>query len=160
HREPLDLATIVSRAVETSRPLIDARRQNLSVTLPPEPLRVKGDLTRLSQIVANLLNNAAKYTEEGGKIWLTVARENGQVALRVRDTGVGIAPETLPHIFDLFAQAERSLARSEGGLGLGLTLARRLVEMHGGRVEAHSPGLGQGSEFVVRLPLLTAAEKR
>ncbi|MGH9767788.1 MAG: hybrid sensor histidine kinase/response regulator [Blastocatellia bacterium] len=158
--EPLDLASVVARAVEISRPLIDARRHDLSVSLPPEPLRVEGDLTRLSQVVANLLNNAAKYTEEGGKIRLTVSREDGRIALRVRDTGVGIAPEVLSHVFDLFAQAKRSLDRSEGGLGLGLTLVRRLVEMHGGAVEAHSPGLGQGSEFVVRLPLLVELEKQ
>ncbi|MGE0132251.1 MAG: ATP-binding protein [Blastocatellales bacterium] len=160
HREQLNLATITSRAVEVSRPLIDARRHILSVSLPPEPLRVEGDLTRLSQIVANLLNNAAKYTEEGGNIWLTVAREQDQVALRVRDTGVGIAPEMLPHVFDLFTQADRSLDRSQGGLGLGLTLVRRLAEMHGGSVAAYSPGLGQGSEFVVRLPLMVAGEKQ
>jgi PAS domain S-box-containing protein len=159
HREPLELATIVSRAIETSRPLIDARHHELSVSVPPESLRVEGDLTRLAQVLSNLLNNAAKYTDECGKISLTVLRENDRIALRVRDTGVGIAPDVLPHIFDLFIQADRSLDRSEGGLGLGLTLVRHLVEMHSGTVEAHSDGPGRGSEFVVHLPLLSAAER-
>ena len=105
----------------------------------------------------NLLNNAAKYTEEGGQIWLTAQQEGEEVVLRVRDTGVGITPELLPRIFDLFTQADRTLDRSQGGLGIGLSLVQRLVELHGGRVEAHSAGLGQGSEFLVRLPALSPA---
>jgi signal transduction histidine kinase/ActR/RegA family two-component response regulator len=157
-KEPTDLAAVVARAVETARPAVEGRRQKLSVTLPPERLRVDGDPVRLAQVVGNLLNNAAKYTPEGGRIWLTAGREGGEAVLRVRDTGVGIAPEMLPRVFDLFAQADGSLARSEGGLGIGLTLVKSLLEMHGGRVEAHSAGPDQGSEFVVRLPLLPAPQ--
>ncbi|HET9228433.1 MAG TPA: ATP-binding protein [Thermoanaerobaculia bacterium] len=151
-REPLDLATIVNRAVETSLPLIDARRHQLDVALPPEPVRVDGDLTRLVQVVGNLLNNAAKYTDEGGHIRLEAVLEDGMAVIRVRDNGMGLPADLLPHIFDLFSQADRSLDRSQGGLGIGLTLVRRLVELHGGEVEARSDGPGQGSEFVVRLP--------
>jgi CheY-like chemotaxis protein len=142
---------VVERAVETVRPLMDQRRHELTVSLPPQPIWLDVDASRLEQVVVNLLTNAAKYTDEGGHIWLTVQEEGQDCVFRVRDTGVGIAPELLPRIFDLFTQAERSLARSQGGLGIGLALVQRLVEMHGGRVEAHS-SLGQGSEFVVRLP--------
>jgi signal transduction histidine kinase/ActR/RegA family two-component response regulator len=151
---PLELTTIVARAVETSRPLIEARRLHLAVELPDEPVRLEGDLTRLAQVLANLLNNAAKYTDEGGRIGLSAERAGGTVVLRVQDSGIGIPAEALPHVFDLFAQADRSLARSEGGLGVGLTLVKQLVELHGGTVEAHSAGPGKGSEFVVRLPVL------
>src|SRR5262249_52507248 len=132
-------------------------------SLPPEPVDLDGDLVRLAQVFANLLHNAAKYTEQGGHIELTAERTTAEgmpprdVVVRVRDNGVGIVPETLPHIFDLFVQADRSPARSQGGLGIGLTLVRRLVEMHGGTVAASSAGLGQGSEFTVRLPLRTGA---
>ena len=157
-REPVDLAAVVARAVEVSRPLIDARRHELAVTLPPEPVRLEADATRLAQVVANLLNNAAKYTEERGHIWLTVERDGGEAVVRVRDTGVGIPAEMLAQVFDLFTQVTHSLDRSQGGLGIGLTLAKSLVEMHGGSVRAHSDGPGQGSEFVVHLPLL--AERR
>jgi signal transduction histidine kinase/ActR/RegA family two-component response regulator len=153
-KQPVDVATVVSRAVEGSRPLIDARRHRLEVVLPAGPLRVEGDPTRLAQVVWNLLNNSAKYTPEGGRITLAAERGRGEVALRVRDTGMGIPAEALPTIFDLFTQAERTLDRAEGGLGIGLTLVRRLTELHGGAVEAHSEGPGRGSEFVVRLPLL------
>jgi CheY-like chemotaxis protein len=141
------------------RPLIERCKHDLSVSLPAEPVWVKGDPTRLEQVVVNLLNNAAKYTDEGGHIWLTVKQEEDEVevVLRVRDTGVGIAPELLPRIFDLFTQAHRTLDRSEGGLGIGLSLVQKLVELHGGKVAAHSAGLGHGSEFVVRLPALSAA---
>ena len=152
-REPLDLAAVVHRAVESSRPLIDARRHQLTLALPPEPVRLEGDLTRLVQVVGNLLNNAAKYTDEGGHIRLEAAREGGRVVLRVRDDGMGLPADLLPHVFDLFSQADRSLDRSQGGLGVGLTLVRRLVELHGGQVEARSGGPGQGSEFIVRLPV-------
>jgi PAS domain S-box-containing protein len=212
--EPVELAGIVRAAVETSRPLIEAREHTLSVHLPPDPVHLHADPTRLEQIVTNLLQNAAKYTDPGGRIWLNAAVETGKdlttergrsgasgagprgrhgepsregaevgerseliraaspstpshspsvspclrgenrrVVLRVRDSGIGIPPELLPHVFDLFTQADRSLDRSQGGLGIGLTLVRRLVELHGGTVGAHSDGPGQGSEFVVRLPV-------
>lgn len=160
-REPLELSTIINRVVETSRLLIDARRQHLTVTLPPElaePTRVEGDLTRLTQVVSNLLNNAAKYTDEGGHIELTAAEENGEAVIRVRDDGIGMPVELLPHVFSLFTQADRSLDRSQGGLGIGLTLVRNIVEMHGGRVAARSEGPGRGSEFIVRLPALRIAD--
>jgi signal transduction histidine kinase len=151
-REPLELAGILQRAVETSRPLIDARRHELSVEFPDEPVRLEGDLTRLVQVVGNLLNNAAKYTDEGGHIRLAAAKEDGEVVIRVQDDGMGLPSDLLPQVFDLFTQADRSLDRSQGGLGIGLTLVRTLVELHGGRVEARSAGFGQGSEFIVRLP--------
>jgi len=153
-RRPMDLGTLIGRAVETAQPIIDAYGHELVVTLPEQPLMLEADVVRLAQVVANLLTNAAKYTEKAGRIWLTAGPEAGEVVIRVRDSGVGIAPELLPRIFELFVQAERSLARSNGGLGVGLTLVRRLVEMHGGTVAAHSHGVGHGSEFVVRLPPL------
>jgi PAS domain S-box-containing protein len=153
-REPLDVAVVVQRSVETSRPMIDARHQQLTVSLPQQPLRVEGDLTRLVQVVANLLNNAAKYTEEGGRIEVEARGQDGIVSITVRDNGIGLSAELLPHVFDLFTQANRSLDRSQGGLGVGLTLVRHLVELHGGTVEAMSDGPGQGSQFTVRLPLL------
>jgi len=130
------------------------RKHRLTISQPPEPLWLEGDSTRLAQVLANLLNNAAKYMERGGHIWLTVEKEGEEAGVRVRDTGIGIAPEKLPEIFGLFTQIDRSLDRSQGGLGIGLTLARRLVEMHGGSIHASSDGPGQGSEFVVRLPTL------
>src|SRR5262249_37428841 len=139
---------------ETSRPLLEARGHALAVELLPEPVLVEADATRLAQVFANLLNNAAKYTNDGGRIGVTVERQGAQAVVRVRDTGIGIPTELLPHVFDLFTQGDRSLARSEGGLGIGLTLVKSLVELHGGRVEAFSEGPGQGSEFVVRLPIL------
>jgi len=154
-KQPVDVNAIVSRAVESSRPLIDARRQKLEVSLPYEPTRVEADLTRMTQVLLNLLNNAAKYTPEGGHIWLTVEHGNDEVVFRVRDDGVGIPAEMLPKVFELFSQSAQTLDRAEGGLGIGLTLARRLTEMHGGTVAAFSDGPGKGSEFVVRIPLLT-----
>ena len=153
HLEPVDMAAVVTRAVEISRPLIDAHKHGLHVSLPEQAVRVRGDLTRLTQISANLLNNAAKYTEEGGRIGLTVEASGDEAVLRVRDTGVGIAADMLPHLFEMFTQVPGSVSRSEGGLGIGLTLVRGLVEMHGGTVAAQSEGHGQGSEFIVRLPL-------
>jgi len=150
----LKLAQVVADAVEIARPHIEGRKHRLTISQPPEPLWLEGDSTRLAQVVANLLNNAAKYMERGGHIWLTVEKEGDQAVVRVRDTGIGIAPEKLPDIFGLFTQLDRSLDRSQGGLGIGLTLARRLVEMHGGSIHAQSDGPGQGSEFVVRLPTL------
>jgi PAS domain S-box-containing protein len=155
-REPVDLALVVQHAVEECRAAIDERRQRLQVAIPTGAVRVEGDLTRLVQVVGNLLHNAAKYTPEGGNIWLEVSAEHGRATVRVRDDGVGVAPELLPHVFDLFTQADRSLDRSQGGLGIGLTLVRRLVELHGGTVEAKSEGAGRGSEFSVTLPLLEA----
>jgi signal transduction histidine kinase/CheY-like chemotaxis protein len=150
--EAVDVSVAVARAIETSRPLIDARRHEFAVTLPSYPLFVKADLVRLSQVLSNLLNNAAKYTEEGGRIDLDVAHSNGEVVFRIRDNGIGISPEMLPCIFDLFTQVDRSLDRSQGGLGVGLTLVRQLVEMHGGSVQVSSDGHNRGSEFIVRLP--------
>jgi len=146
------VSNIVERAVETARPVIDQRRHELTVSVSPDPIWLNADPTRMEQVVVNLLTNAAKYTEEGGRIWLTVRQEGGECILKVKDTGVGIAPELLPRIFDLFTQAERSLDRSEGGLGIGLALVQKLVELHQGRVEANS-SLGEGSEFIVRLPV-------
>jgi len=153
-RETLDVSAILQRAVEAVLPLVEAREQGLSVRLPSEPLRVQGDLTRLVQVVGNLLNNAAKFSEVGGRIQLEAAAEDGDAVIRVRDDGVGLPAELLSRVFDLFTQADRSLDRSQGGLGIGLTLVKNLVERHGGRVEARSEGPGRGSEFVVRLPAL------
>ena len=153
-KEPLDVATIVARAVEGSRPLIDARRHTLEVNVPEDSGHVEGDPIRLAQVFWNLLNNAAKYTPEGGSITVSAEKGQGEVAIHIRDTGVGIPADALPTVFDLFAQGERTLDRAEGGLGIGLTLVRQLTEMHDGTVEAFSEGPGRGSEFVVRLPLL------
>ena len=154
HREPIDLEVVVARAVETARPLIDFYGHGLTISLPAEPVHVEGDLTRLAQALANLLNNAAKFTERGGHIWLTARHDESDVLISVKDTGIGIAPELLDHVFELFTQADRSLDRSQGGLGIGLTLVKTIIEEHGGRVQATSPGLGKGSEFIVRLPAL------
>ena len=159
-RQPLDLATVIGRAVETVQPFLAAQGHELSVELPPEPVALEGDAVRLAQVFANLLNNAVKYTEPGGHIALSAARAGGEVLVSVRDTGIGIAPEILPHVFDLFVQADRSHTRSHSGLGIGLTLVRRLVEMHGGSVTAASAGPGKGSEFVVHLPVTVAGELR
>ena len=153
-RDRIDLAAVIQGAVESSRPTIEQYSHQLSVTLPSEPVYLHGDLVRLAQVFLNLLNNAAKYTEPGGRISLIAELRAGEVVVRVKDTGVGIAPEIRPRLFDLFFQVERTLERSRGGLGIGLSLVRRLVELHGGRVEAHSEGVGKGSEFVVRLPTL------
>jgi PAS domain S-box-containing protein len=158
-REPVDLGEALARAVETAQPLIDAHGQAVELALPAEPLRVAGDLVRLTQVVANLLTNAAKYSAKSGRIRVSLAREGAEARLRVRDAGIGIAPELLPHVFDLFVQGRPSLARPQGGLGIGLTLVRRVVEMHGGRVAAASAGAGKGSEFSVWLPLLSQADK-
>ncbi len=152
--EPVDLSSILSRVVETCRPLLTEREHTLTVELGEKPIRLEADPTRLTQIFSNLLNNAAKYTPNGGSIALTAAVEGNEVVVRVRDNGMGIAPEIMPRIFDLFAQGDKSLARTSGGLGIGLTLVRRLVELLGGSVAAYSEGTNQGSEFVVRLPLV------
>jgi two-component system CheB/CheR fusion protein len=156
-REPLDLREVVGRAVEAVRPQMTAARRELSVELPEEALAVEGDDVRLEQVVANLLGNAVKYTDPGGGIRLALEREGEGAVLRVADDGVGMPADLLPRIFDLFAQGDHSLARSRGGLGIGLTLVRRIVELHGGTVEASSAGPGAGSELVVRLPLGHAA---
>lgn len=155
----VELASIVRNAVETSQPLIDAAGLQLSVALPEEPLVLHGDPVRLAQILSNLLNNASKYTNPGGKIWLHARREGDQALISVRDTGIGISPEALARIFDMFMQVDQGTHRSQGGLGIGLTLVRSLVEMHGGAVTAHSEGSGRGSEFIVSLPL-AAGEPR
>ena len=149
----VELASVVHQAVEATRPLCAGMNHALHVTLPPDPIYVKADAGRLAQVVGNLLNNACKFTEKGGRIRLTAKREGEQALIRVQDTGIGIAREHLPDIFDMFVQGDTSLERARDGLGVGLTLARTLVEMHDGTVEAHSAGVGQGSEFVVRLPL-------
>jgi PAS domain S-box-containing protein len=153
-KEHVDLLTVVARAVEGSRPLIDARKHILEVSLPDQSMPVLADPVRLAQVLWNLLNNAAKYTPEGGRIWLRAELEGGQAVIRVKDTGMGIPPKMLPKVFDLFLQMDRTLDRAEGGLGIGLTLVRRLTAMHGGTVEARSEGVGQGCEFIVRLPAL------
>jgi PAS domain S-box-containing protein len=152
-KERVELAKVVSIAVEGSRPLLEKWEHKLRVTLPPEPIYLDADLTRLAQVLLNLLNNAAKYTDRGGRVWLTAAQEREEAILRVKDTGIGIPQEMLPHIFEMFRQVDRSLERAQGGLGIGLTLVQRLVEMHGGTVRAFSAGPGKGSEFLVRLPV-------
>ena len=151
-KEPLDAASVLNTAVETVRPLMEERQHELTVALRPGTLQMEADPTRLEQIVVNLLANAARYTEKGGEISLRARQEDGKIVIRIRDNGVGIPPEKLPQMFELFAQGDRTLARSEGGLGIGLTLVRSLAEMHGGTVEAFSEGTGKGSEFTVRLP--------
>jgi signal transduction histidine kinase/CheY-like chemotaxis protein len=153
-REPVDVATIVAYAIETSRPVLEALHHRLSIALPADAVHIDADSLRMAQVLSNLLNNAAKYTNPGGQIRLAAAREGAEVVFRVRDNGIGIPPEMLSGIFDLFAQVDHSLDHSQGGLGLGLTLVRSLVEMHGGSVQALSEGLSRGSEFVVRLPIL------
>ena len=147
---------VVNHAIEAALPLIEASRHELTINLAPEVLWVEGDATRLEQIVLNLLNNAAKYTEPAGRIAVTVGRESHQALLTVKDNGIGMTPELQERVFDLFVQDDRSLDRSQGGLGIGLTLVRNLVELHGGTVAAASAGRGQGSEFEVRLPLIKA----
>jgi signal transduction histidine kinase len=184
-KQTLELAAVVAQAVETSRPLLEARHHRFEIHLPAEPIFVEADPTRLAQVILNLLNNAAKYTEEGGHIRLTVEQlpspptllpagkrgekptplsplgrgvggEGNEVILRLRDSGMGIPPEMLPKIFEPFTQVEHTLDRAQGGLGIGLTLVRRLVKLHGGTVQAFSEGRGKGSEFVVRLPTVPA----
>jgi PAS domain S-box-containing protein len=153
-KEHLNLSPIVSSALEAVRPLIEERKHELNVSLAAGALRLEADALRLEQILVNLLTNAAKFTDAGGRIWLTASHERDNILIKVRDTGVGITPELLPRIFDLFTQGDRSSARSEGGLGIGLTLVQKLAQMHGGDVIAVSGGAGQGSEFMVRLPAL------
>jgi signal transduction histidine kinase len=158
-RQIISVKAALERGVLASRPIIDSRHQRLSVDLPREEVWLSADPDRLEQILSNLLTNAAKYTDPGGQLWLSAEVEGETAVLRVRDTGVGISPELLPDVFDLFTQGPRAADRSQGGLGIGLTLVRRLVELHGGSVEAHSAGPGQGSEFVVRMPLSSPPEQ-
>ncbi len=159
-RESVNIAEVANQAVEMAAPAVEGRGHDLSLTLPRKPLRVEGDATRLTQVIFNLLNNAAKYTDPGGRIWLTIEREGQDAVVRVRDNGSGMPPDLVPRVFDLFTLGSRSLDRAQGGLGLGLTLVKRLVEMHGCTVEARSEGLGKGSEFIVRRPALPAEEAK
>ncbi|WP_165233924.1 CheR family methyltransferase [Aquisphaera insulae] len=153
-RRPTDLRGVIESAVESARPLVHSKGHELSVSLPNEPFTADADASRLAQVVLNLLNNSAKYTDEGGSIWVSLGREGPEGVIRVRDNGNGLSPELLPRVFEIYTQADRTLDRSLGGLGIGLTIVRRLVELHSGTVEARSDGPGRGSEFIVRLPLL------
>jgi len=156
-REPVELETVLGEALEICRPAIDEKHQRFSLSLLGEPVWLLADPTRLVQIFTNLLSNAVRFTGEGGEITLTCERHDDRVIARVKDSGIGMAPDLLPRVFDLFVQSERGLDRSEGGLGIGLTLVKALVEQHGGTVAAHSDGPGRGSEFVVTLPVLRDA---
>lgn len=158
-KQRIELADVINGAVESSRPAIEQCGHELTVTLPPEPIYLNGDLVRLAQVFLNLLSNAAKYTEQGGRIWLTAERQGNVVVVSVKDTGMGISAEKLPQLFEMFFQVDRTLERSQGGLGIGLSLVRRLVELHGGSVEARSEGISKGSEFIVRLPVLIETPK-
>jgi signal transduction histidine kinase len=159
-RQPLDIATLINRAIETIEPLVLEREHQLTLRVPSEPMQVDGDPTRLTQALANVLGNAAKYTERGGRIDLICTRRGADVEIRVRDNGIGIPAELLPRIFDLFTQLDRRSDQALSGLGIGLALVRRLLEMHGGAISALSEGAGTGSEFVIRLPLLPEAAVR
>lgn len=157
HLQPTTFETILSTALEIARSNIEQRKQELTVSVPPTPVHLLADPVRLAQVVANLLNNAANYTQKSGQIWLTLEVEGDEAVVRVRDNGAGIPADMLSRIFDLFEQAPGARERCEGGLGIGLTLVRELVELHGGSVQASSPGLGLGSEFVVRVPGVISA---
>lgn len=157
-KQPLDLSHAFARAVETIRGLIDEHGHHLAITVPRDGVRLDADAVRLEQILTNLLTNAVKYTEPGGNIWLTAEVDCGDVLIRVRDSGIGIDPVMLPHLFDPFWQAESTRDRADGGLGIGLALVRGLVDLHGGSVTASSCGLGCGSEVVVRLPACAEAK--
>jgi signal transduction histidine kinase len=161
NRELVTLQEVIDSAIEISRPHIEKAKLVLTVNLPDEPVSLLADRVRLTQVFSNLLNNAAKYTESGGRVSLTAERrvpsesasDDEKIAVRVRDSGVGIPPVLLPKIFELFTQVNHTLNRSQGGLGVGLALVRRLVELHDGTVSAHSEGPGKGAEFTVRLPI-------
>ena len=159
-KEFVDTANILDQAIESVRPLIEERKHELIVSFERDALPIRADPTRIEQIVVNLLTNAAKYTESGGRIWLTAEQQGKHVVIKVRDNGIGIPPEKLPDMFKLFSQGERSIARSEGGLGIGLTIVRKLAEMHDGSVTASSDGTGKGSEFVVFLPVARRPQTR
>jgi len=158
-KEQVELRSVVNQAVEAARSLVECMEHELTATLPPQPVYLNADPIRLAQVVGNLLNNACKFTNKGGRIWLTVEREGEQAVIRVRDNGIGIAADQHSRIFDMFTQVDTSLERSVGGLGIGLMLVKNLVEMHDGMVEVHSAGLGRGSEFVARLPILVETAK-
>jgi CheY-like chemotaxis protein/two-component sensor histidine kinase len=158
-KERVDLASIVEAALETTRPLIDAAGHELTVSLPADPIVLEADPVRLAQVLSNLLNNAAKYTEHGGRIWLNAEKLEDEVLIRVRDTGIGIPGHILPRIFDIFRQTDSSRSR-QNGLGIGLTVVKGLIEMHSGKVQAYSAGIGRGSEFTVRLPLAPSPSAR
>ena len=157
-REPHDVGRLMATAVESIMPFATAADQKLEVELPSRPIRLDGDGARLVQVFSNILNNAVKFTPRGGHIWFTAEQQADDVIVRIRDTGMGIAPDVLPRVFDMFQQAEPVLQRSTGGLGIGLTLARRLVEMHEGRIDIKSPGRGKGTEVEVRLPVTTSSD--
>lgn len=159
-RESVDAATVIQSAIETSRPLIEQCGHELTVDLPPEPVYLDADVTRLAQVFSNLLNNSAKYTERGGAIRLTLERQGNEVVVSVKDTGIGIPRDKLETVFELFSQVQGSLERSQGGLGIGLSLVKRLVEMHDGSIEARSEGPGMGSEFIVRLPMIAEQQHK
>jgi PAS domain S-box-containing protein len=159
-KEPVHVGPVIARAVEAVSHLIDEKRHELKVSVATGPMRVNADPTRLEQIVTNLITNAAKYTDPGGSISVTAYPERGRVAIKVKDNGIGLPPEMLTEIFELFSQVDKSLDRGRGGLGIGLTVVKRLVEMHGGSVRASSEGLGKGSEFAVEIPLLESTELR
>jgi CheY-like chemotaxis protein/two-component sensor histidine kinase len=159
-KERVELAEIVRTAVETSRPFIDTQHHEFIITLPEDPVYLDVDPTRLAQVIANLLNNAAKYTKKNGQLRLHAEQRDGDVVISVQDNGIGISAEHLPNIFQMFSQAAPALERAQGGLGIGLSLVKGLVQLHGGRIEAHSDGPGTGSEFVVHLPVAaTTTEK-
>ena len=155
--EPVSLREAIETALETSRPLLDEAGVKLELVLPDEPVHVRGDRLRLAQVFANLLNNSAKYTEPGGAVTLTASRDGSDAVVRVRDTGVGVPPEVLPRIFELFTQVDRTLNRAQGGLGIGLALVKQIVSLHGGTVAVQSDGVGKGAEVVVRLPVDSAS---
>jgi two-component sensor histidine kinase len=155
-KQRIDVATVVNNAIQTSRPLIDEAGHKLTVNLSSEPLMLEADPMRLAQVFSNLLNNAAKFTDSGGDIGVAIERQDDQAVIRVSDSGIGISPDLLPKIFDMFFQGSTVTERKHGGLGLGLTLARDIVEFHGGTVVARSDGSDRGSEFVVSLPLSEA----
>jgi CheY-like chemotaxis protein/two-component sensor histidine kinase len=154
-KDVIDLGTVIEQAVDAARPVADAAGLTLTMVMPPVPIQLGADAVRLGQVFGNLLNNACKYTDQGGTITVRVDRDGEHAVIAVSDTGTGIPADRLHGIFDMFMQVETSRERSQGGLGIGLTLVRRLAEMHGGSVEAHSGGPGQGSRFVVRLPIVT-----
>lgn len=159
-RERIALREVFDAAVETSRPLIEQLGHKLIVKAPAAPIQIDGDMVRLAQVISNLLNNAAKYTERGGRIWLTASRKENDVVIKVRDSGIGIPAEVLSQIFEMFTQVDRATNGPAGGLGIGLTLVKRLVEMHGGTITAQSHGRGKGSEFVLRVPAASAHPTR
>ncbi|MDE3059879.1 MAG: response regulator, partial [Pseudomonadota bacterium] len=159
HRQRIPLADTIETAVEMARPLIRERNHSLKVHLPEQPVWINGDATRLSQLFGNLLSNAAKYTDPGGRIEINAHAKEDEAVIRVHDNGIGIPPDKLDYIFDMFAQVDNSIERAQGGLGIGLTLVRNIAELHGGRIEAHSAGCNKGSEFIVRLPVLKPSQK-